>query len=73
MPGNTGATAGICVSSAVGMMPIELLRIIKTELETVLIARFGKFADDIAAERGSVNDVEFVCFGFEESETVVMF
>ena len=61
------------VSAAVRVVPVEVLRVIQAEFETMARARVGKLAHNVASKRRRVDDVILVDPAMEHRETVVMF
>ena len=43
------------------MVPVKLLRIVKTEFESVLITGFTELCNNISAEGRRINNIEFIC------------
>ncbi len=60
------------VSFAAGRSPILILRVIEAQLDSLLAALVGKFADGIPFERSAGDDVERVRLGIEHRKSVVM-
>ena len=60
------------VAAAVGLMPVQILRVVKTHFQAVFVAGLADLGNDVAAEGSGVHHIVFVYFGMEHSETVVM-
>ena len=73
-PGGRAAApvVGMGVAAAVGMAPVEVLRIVEPEPEAVLPAGLGELAHDVAPERRGVDDVELRDLRAEHREAVVV-
>ena len=61
------------VSAAVRLVPVQLFRIIQSELESVARTGIGQLFNDVALKRRAVHHVVIIPFGMKQAETVVMF
>ena len=60
------------VAAAVGIVPVQLLRIVQPELQPMLITGFRQFRNHIPSEGGAFFDIPAVPGGIKEAEPVVM-
>ena len=60
------------VAAAVVFVPVEVLRVVEAELQTVLLACSGKLGDEVALAGGRVIDVVGVNGGAEQRKAVVV-
>ena len=60
------------ITAAVLLMPVQILGIVETEFQTVLITGLGQFSYHVAAKGRGVHHVEAVGPGMEEGEAVVV-
>ena len=72
VPGNTGRRVRIIVAAAVRLCPVELLRLIKPEFQTVLVASLCKLTYNISSKRRSIHNIELICLAVEQCKAVVM-